>query len=76
MLQFAIQSDAPPLPVVGQQRQQLVVFLQRRSGRHRISDIKEKTRVNVKIEQFSSPEQQRREENTKKQLILNNLKTN
>lgn len=41
MLQFAIQSDAPPLPVVGQQRQQCVDFLQRRSRRHRVPDKKE-----------------------------------
>lgn len=41
MLQFAIQSDAPPLPVVGQQRQHLVDFLQRRSRRHRVPDEKE-----------------------------------
>lgn len=41
VLQFAIQSDAPPLPVVGQQRQHLVDFLQRRSRRHRVPDKKE-----------------------------------
>lgn len=41
MLQFAIQSDAPPLPVVGQQRQHRVDFLQRRSRRHRVPDEKE-----------------------------------
>lgn len=41
MLQFAIQSDAPPLPVVGQQRQHRVDFLQRRSRRHRVPDKKE-----------------------------------
>lgn len=38
VLQFAVQSDAAPLPVVGQQRQQLVVFLQGRSRRHRVPE--------------------------------------
>lgn len=38
VLQFAVQSDAPPLPVVGQQRQQRVDLLQGGSRRQRVPE--------------------------------------
>lgn len=41
VLQFAVQSDAPPLPVVGQQGQQRVDLLQGRSGRHRVPEMRD-----------------------------------
>lgn len=43
VLQFAVQSDAPPLPVIGQQGEQLVDLLKGRAGRHRVPETKRHT---------------------------------
>lgn len=45
VLQFAIQSDAPPLPVIGQQGEQLVDLLKGRAGRHRVPETKRHTEM-------------------------------
>lgn len=38
VLEFSIQGDAPPLPVVGQQGEQQDVFLERRPRRNRFAE--------------------------------------